>query len=97
MTLTQAGAYIVANGTDSGDHMTYTRTFTDGSDYRLKLSNLCWMGTDVWTGTANVYDMAARAITDVSGALLGSAKRGVTPGAYQCTGAFGTLRMGIIY
>jgi hypothetical protein len=48
MTLKDAIAYIKANGTDSGDHLTWTRTFTDQSDYHLSpASPAINAGTDV--------------------------------------------------
>jgi hypothetical protein len=83
MTLTQAGAYIVANGTDSGDHMTYTRTFTDASDYRLRAgSPAINAGTDV--GLTTDFDgKPIRGVPDI--------------GAYEFQSVGGGLGMGIIY
>lgn len=41
MTLSQAVDYIIANGSTADSGVTYTRTFTDQSDYQLKNSSPC--------------------------------------------------------
>lgn len=72
--------------------------FRSTSDYRLRAgSPACWSGTDVWTGTANVYDMASRQITDATGAVIGTARRAVSIGAYQCTDEATGFGWGMIY
>jgi hypothetical protein len=82
-TLGEAITYITTNGADSGDHMTYTRTFTDASDYRLRAgSPAINAGTDV-SLTTDYLGKPIRGVPDI--------------GAYEFQSVGGGLGMGIIY
>jgi len=81
--------------TDASD-ITADPLFRSTTDFRLKAgSPACWMGADIWTGVPNVFDMAGRRITDATGVLVGTAKRGISAGAYQCTMTTGGMLMGL--
>ena len=76
------------------DDITYTRTFTDSSDYRLLSSSPCRNAgsNTVWSGTANVTDFSGRKITDAAGAIV--APGGVVDiGAYEFKPTAGRLLM----
>lgn len=70
----------------TADNITYTRTWTDLSDYRLQGSSpLINAGLNsVWAGTANVFDYAGTRITDAAGNICTQSGY-VSIGAYQAT------------
>lgn len=82
--LADAVATIRQSPWSTSDNITYTRTWTDSSDYRLLSSSPCRnAGTNtVWSTIPNVTDFAGRKITDAAGAIIAPGLT-VDIGAYE--------------
>lgn len=92
--LTQAGitlisfndlsTYLHANWSDSGDHITYTRSWSDSTNFALLSSSpaINAGSNAVWSGTASVTSYNGIGITNAAGAIIAPGGT-VDIGAYE--------------